>query len=112
MENAPIKNDSSFILHPSSFPEEGVTFRRAGIAIGMGIVLIVLTAVGIRYSEMVTGRYISHGVPPLPAFATVLVLSQIRPLLRRYAPRLEPSRGQILLLYMMLATSTLLSGSY
>ena len=89
-----------------------MTFRRAVVALGVGTLLIVLTAIAIRHSEMVTGRYISHGVPPLPAFAAVLFLSLFRPVLRRYAPRLTPSRGQILLIYCMLATSTILSGSY
>jgi hypothetical protein len=95
-----------------SASEEGLTFRGAAIAIGVGMLLIVLTGIAIRHSEMVTGRYISHGVPPLPAFAAVLFLTLLRPVLRRVAPRLTPSRGQILLLYIMLATSTILSGSY
>ena len=69
--------------------EEGLTFRGAAIAIGVGMLLIVLTGLAIRHSEMVTGRYISHGVPPLPAFAAVLFLSLLRPLLRRVAPRLD-----------------------
>lgn len=92
--------------------EEGMTFRRAAIAIAVGMALIVLTGVAIRYSEMVTGRYISHGVPPLPAFAAVLFLSLLRPLLHRHAPRLAPTRGQILLIYVMLTVATILSGSY
>jgi len=92
--------------------EESLTFKRASMAVALGVVLILLTALGIRYSEMVTGRYISHGVPPLPAFAAVLVLSLLRPLLRRVAPRLAPTRGQILLVYAMLTVATILSGSY
>lgn len=92
--------------------EAAMTGRRAVIAIALGVVLILLTALGIRYTELVTGRYISHGVPPLPAFAAVLVLSLLRPLFLRHAPRLAPSRGQILLLYAMLTTATVLNGLY
>lgn len=91
---------------------ERLTIRSAAAALGAGMALIVLTALAIRHSEMVTGRYISHGVPPLPAFAAVLFLSLSRPLLHRYAPRLAPSRAQILLIYIMLAPATILSGSY
>lgn len=92
--------------------EERMTLRRAAVALGLGMLFILLTAIAIRNSEMVTGRYISHGVPSLPAFAAVLFLSLFRPMLRRVAPQLTPSRGQILLIYVMLTTSTILSGSY
>src|SRR5437763_3354183 len=92
--------------------EGRMTLRQAAAAMTCGVGLIVLTAIAIRHSEMVTGRYISHGVPPLPAFALVLVLGLLRPFLLRKCPRLAPSRGQILLIYVMLTVATILSGSY
>jgi len=92
--------------------EEKLTLRRAAIAMAIGLILIVLIAVAIRRTEMVTGRYISSGVPPLPAFATVLFLSLLRPLLRRYLPRLAPTRAQILLIYIMLTVAVILNGAY
>src|SRR5437016_5858354 len=85
--------------------EGRMTLRQAAAAMTCGVGLILLTAVAIRYSEMVTGRYISHGVPPLPAFTAVLCLSLLRPFLRRALPRLAPTRGQILLIYVMLTIS-------
>lgn len=92
--------------------EPSLTGRRATIAIGIGTGLIVLIAIAIRYVEMVTGQYISNGVPPLPAFAVVLVLSLLNPVLRRRFPRLAPTRAQVLLIYSMLTIAVVLSGLY
>lgn len=86
--------------------------RQAAIAIAWGLALILLVAFAIRHVEMVTGQYVSHGVPPLPAFAAVLVFSLLQPFLRRRYPRLAPSRGQILLIYAMLTVAVVLSGGY
>jgi hypothetical protein len=113
MVTSPRQNTESEISSAAApAAEEGLTFRGAAAALGVGTLFIVLTAIAIRHSEMVTGRYISHGVPPLSAFAAVLFLSLFRPVLQRHAPRFAPSRSQILLIYVMLATSTILSGSY
>jgi hypothetical protein len=90
----------------------GLTLRQAVVAIACGLVCVVLVAIAIRYSEMVSGQYISNGVPPLPAFAALLVLSVSRPFLQRFAPRLAPNRAQILLIYSMLTVSVILSGLY
>jgi hypothetical protein len=94
-------------------PAEGqMPARRVTVAIAIATVLIVGTAVAVRYTEMVTGRYIVQGVPPLPAFAPLLFLSLLRPLLRRFAPRFAPTYGQLLLIYSMLTVSTILMGAY
>ena len=92
--------------------EGEMTWRRAAVAIAVGLALILLVALAIRYLEMVTGQYVSHGVPPLPAFAAVLVLSLLRHFLRRRFPRLAPTRGQILLIYAMLTIGVVLNGGY
>jgi hypothetical protein len=89
-----------------------LTLRRAAPTIACGLLLIVLIAVAIRRTEMVSGQYISNGVPPLPAFAVLLILSLLRPVLQRYLPRLAPSRAQMLLLYSMLTVAVILSGLY
>jgi len=91
---------------------EPLTFRQAALAVAGGLALIVLIAWLIRHTELVTGQYVSTGVPPLPAFGVLVVLSVSRPLLRRAAPRLAPSRAQILLIYAMLTVSVVLSGLY
>ncbi len=92
--------------------EPGLSLGRAAAAIVVGVALIVLTSLAIRFTEMVTGRYVSHGVPPLPAFASLLLLSLARPLLRRYAPRYAPTRVQVLVVYIMLSISTVISSPY
>src|SRR4051794_11078500 len=100
-------------LAPPAEPSaEGLDARRAGIAIAVGVMLILLIALAIRFTEMVTGNYLSTGVPPLPAFAAVLVLSLVRHPLRRYWPRLAPNGAQILLIYLMLTVAIVLSGQY
>jgi hypothetical protein len=96
----------------SAAPAPLMTSREAAVAMTLGVFLILLTALAIRHSEMVTGRYISHGIPPLPAFTFVLVLGLLKPVLQRKAPRLAPTRGQILLVYIMLTVATVLSGAY
>src|SRR5436305_1710468 len=46
----------------------------------------------IRYSELVTGSYLSAGVPPILAIALLLLLAALRPLARRAAPPLAVGR--------------------
>src|SRR5262245_32158605 len=77
--------------------EETMPFRRVIAAMAISMVCIVLIALAVRYLEMVTGRYLDNGVPPLPAFATLLVLSLLHFGLRRFAPRLVPTHNQMLL---------------
>src|SRR5437899_2688761 len=86
--------------------------RRAAAAIAASVGFILLSAFAIRNTEMVRGQYISTSVPPLPAFAVVLLLSVLRPTLQRYFPRLAPTRSQILLIYAMMSVSVILSGLY
>ncbi|MCC6445734.1 MAG: hypothetical protein IT210_20055 [Armatimonadetes bacterium] len=92
--------------------KEGLTWKGAIIAILFALFFVALAAVAIRHSEMVTGQYISNGVPPLPAFAVILFLSLLRPILRRYLPRLAPSRAQTLLIYITVAVAVIFSGLY
>jgi len=89
-----------------------MTTRAAAIAISIGLAWIVATATAVRNTELVTGQYISTGVPPLPAFGILLVLAIGRPLFVRYAPRLALSRAQILLIYAMATVGVVLSGLY
>ncbi len=93
-------------------PAEALTGRRAAAAILTGLFLIVAAALLVRQTEMVTGRYVQQGIPPIPAFATLLIYSLSIPLLRRHAPRLAPNRAQSLLVYAMLTVGTILSGAY
>lgn len=88
------------------------TWRRAVAPLGVGILGILLTDLAIRYTELVTGRYISAGVPPIPAFALLLLLGLLRPLLARLSPRLVLDRGQVFLAYAMMTIGVALAGAY
>ncbi|HHX40173.1 MAG TPA: hypothetical protein GX715_09435 [Armatimonadetes bacterium] len=82
------------------------------VSIAAGAVILVLVGLLVRHTEIITGRYLSSGVPPVLAFAGLLLFLGARPLLRRIHPRLCPSRSQALLLYMMLTIGVWLSGAY
>ena len=86
--------------------------RATVVAIAIGLVWIVATAAAVRNTELVTGQYISTGVPPLPAFGLLLLLALSRSVAGRFAPRLALSRAQILLIYSMATVGVVLSGLY
>jgi len=86
--------------------------RRAAIPILLGVGFIALTDLAIRHTELVTGRYVSSGVPPIPAFAALLLLLTVQPALRRLSPRLVLDRGQLLLIYAMMTVGVVLGASY
>ncbi|NUQ01752.1 MAG: hypothetical protein HUU35_18055, partial [Armatimonadetes bacterium] len=77
-----------------------------------GCLAIVALNVAVRFSELKTGRYIAGGVPPVSAFALLLLLLAARALLSRLGPRLALSRRQILLAYTMLCFGSPLAGCY
>lgn len=81
-------------------------------AILVGAVGILLTDLALRYTELMTGRYISSGVPPVAAFALLLLLVALRPLLGRWLPPLAPRRGEMLLAYAMMTIGVSLGGAY
>lgn len=118
-ESDPLPNQADVYLRTES-PVSGLPDNaarslspgRAASAIAFGLVMIVLIAIAIRNTEMVSGQYISNGVPPLPAFAVLLLLSLLRPLLQRSVPRLAPNRAQMFLIYSMLTVAVILSGLY
>src|SRR5579864_9768797 len=93
-------------------PEGTMSFGRVFAAMAFSVIFIVLIALAVRYLEMVTGRYLDDGVPPMPAFAALLVLSLLHFALRRTAPRLVPTHNQMLLVYAMVTTASLLMGAY
>ncbi len=95
-----------------SSAESGLTTRQTVVAISWGLACVVFVAIAIRNTEMVSGQYISNGAPPLPAFALLLLMSVMRLLLQRAAPRYSPNRSQTLLIYSMLTVSVILSGLY
>jgi len=81
-------------------------------AIGVGLGFAVGVTLLVRHSELVTGRYVSSGVPPVLAFAAAFLLSVARPLLRRLHPALAMTRPQVLLVYAMLTLVVVLHNPY
>lgn len=86
--------------------------RRAFLlALLLGLSFIALVNVAVRHAELVTGRYVTGGVPPIASFGALLVLLALRGLLRRFT-RFDFSRDQLLIVYQMVALGTFLSGAY
>lgn len=77
-----------------------------------GLVAIILLNLAVRNSELITGRYIAGGVPPVAAFALVLVLMGLQATLGRFGERWRLSRRQILVAYLMLTIAAPLCGAY
>src|SRR5437763_7509780 len=80
-------------------------------AVGLGLFFIALVNIAVRHAELVTGRYVTGGVPPIAAFGALLVLLCLRALLRRFT-RADLSRDQLLIVYSMVALGTFLAGAY
>jgi hypothetical protein len=88
--------------------------RQFWAAVGLGLLFIALVNLAIRHTELVAGRYVSGGVPPVAAFAALLLLLGLRTVLRRLPPpfRSDLTREQLLLVYSMVALGTFLAGAY
>jgi hypothetical protein len=56
---------------------------RFAAAIALGLLFVAAVNVAVRHAELVTGRYVAGGVPPIAAFGALLVLLCLRVPLRR-----------------------------
>ena len=81
-------------------------------AVACGAALIVGTGVLVRNTEMLTGRYVQHGIPPVPAFAWLVLVALVTSLLGRVKAPWAPRRPHVLIVYGMLTVGTILSGPY
>jgi len=79
--------------------------------VALGLFFITVVNLGVRHAELVTGRYVTGGVPPVAAFAALLCMLLLRAVLRRVA-RLDFTRDQLLIVYSMVALGTFLAGAY
>ena len=86
----------------------GCSFR----AILFGIVGVLLTNGWMYHSELVTGRYVTQGIPPLPALIVLILGVALRPLARRAAPRLVLSRAELLTVFVFLTVAVPITGAY
>lgn len=81
------------------------------VTVGLGLFFIAIVNVAVRHAELVTGRYVTGGVPPVAAFGALLSLLCLRALLRRFT-RTDLTREQLLTIYSMVALGTFLTGAY
>lgn len=106
-------NPASPPTHPGEAP---LTAWQWQAAVALGIGFLFVTALIVRYVELVTGRYVAAGVPPVPAIGALLLMVGARAL----APRLPRAVGrwlaldrrQILLVFSMVCLGTVLNGQY
>lgn len=92
-------------------PAAAGTPRQFAAALLIGVAGIVLVNLAVRHTELVTGRAVSGGVPPVAAFTSLVLLLAARPVLRRYF-RIDLSREQLLVVFTMVALGTFLTGQY
>jgi hypothetical protein len=81
------------------------------VAVGLGLFFIAVVNLAVRHAELVTGRYVTGGVPPVAAFGALLTLLGLRALLRRFT-RTDLTREQLLIVYSMVALGTFMAGAY
>lgn len=78
----------------------------------LGLLAIAGMGLAVRHVELLAGNYIAGGVPPLAAFATLVVLLLWRNTLGRLSARFNLTRRQILLSYLVVCAGVPILGSY
>ncbi len=86
----------------------GLTLR----ALGLAAVLIFATNLAVSRIELVTGRYIASGIPPIPAVCALAFLVAITPMVRRLLPRLALGRREILVVYCVMMIAVPFAATY
>lgn len=74
-------------------------------ALCLAAILTFLVNLWVRHSELVTGRYVSVGVPPPPAVAALLLLVVVSAVFRPLSRRLALHRREVLVVYAFLTIS-------
>jgi len=93
---------------PHDEPARGLSPR----AILLAIAAVLLTNWWMYHSELVTGRYVTQGIPPLPALIVLILGVALRPLAVRAAPRLALSRAELLTVFVFLTIAVPITASY
>ncbi len=86
----------------------GITFR----AVLLGLVFIFLFNLMVSRIELVTGRYIASGIPPIPAVAVLALMVALYPLGKRLLGRFNISRRELLVIYILMITAIPFCGTY
>lgn len=86
----------------------GVTVR----AVAVSLVLLFLINVAVSRLELVVGRYIASGIPPIPVVLILSLLTASAPLGQKLLRRQALSRQEILTIYCLLLISVPFCGTY
>ena len=99
---------------PTSTPP--LTFRQWVVAMLLALGFLGGTALAVRNIELITGRYVVTGVPPIPAVLSLLLLTAAQKLAERLPlhlwARWRVDRRQILLVFAMVCVGSILNGAY
>ncbi len=76
----------------------GVTFR----AVLLGLVFTFLFNVLVSKTELITGRYIASGIPPIPAVTVLVLLGALYPLMRKLMGKFALGRREMLVVYIFM----------
>ena len=107
MATAAVISDSQ--QHPHHAPDlAGLTFR----AVVIGLAFTLLFNVIVRKVELVTGRYIASGIPPIPAVTVLTLLAAFYPLGRRLFGRFNLARRELLTIYIVMIVAVPLCATY
>lgn len=86
----------------------GVTLR----AVAISLVLLFLINLAVSRLELVVGRYIASGIPPIPVVLILSLLTAFAPLAQRLFRRQALSRQEILAIYCLLLIAVPFCGTY
>jgi hypothetical protein len=94
--------------HATTRENSGVTWRSVGLA----ILFVFLVNLVVSRVELVIGRYVASGIPPIPAVLVLAILVALRPLGDRLFGRFSLSRKEILTIYCLMLVSVPFCATY
>jgi len=89
-------------------PGSGVTAR----AVLLSLAFIFLINLAVAKLELITGRYIASGIPPIPASLILVLVALSAPLLGRISRHLVLSRREMLVIFCLLLASVPFCATY
>ena len=93
---------------PVTTSGSGVTARAVIIA----LVIVFLVNLAVSRIELIIGRYVASGIPPVPAVLVLALLAALTPLVRRIAKPLALGRREILTIYALMLVSVPFCATY
>ncbi len=94
---------------PAARPEEGGVTARAVV---LGLAFIFLFNWMVSRIELVTGRYIASGIPPIPAVTVLALMVALYPLGKRLLGRYNITRRELLVIYTLMIVAIPFCATY